>query len=174
MLTRGVTASVVVIAFSLLAMSCMSSEKDDLAVSRETQQEIMAHAINVVPPYQPVDFPAREDINRYLRETEQASEWYTYALNWQGEPIFYVVSDSKPRNICVSITAPQTRIGSAVLSAPALDGVYYGGANCNSWYLWDTTTGNYIEVIGQAFTLISTKVPLRLETDLTPLSWETG
>ena len=171
----GMTGLALLLCLVLTAASC---EPDDLTAARETQQAVMSTAVNAVPPYQPTEFPAREDINRYLRETETPGEWYTYALNWAGEPIFYVVSDGKPRNICVSITSPDRYItnsgGAVVLSAPALDGVYYGGANCNSWYLWDASTGNYIEVAGQAFTLLSTKAPLRLETDPILLSWDQG
>ena len=170
----GVIALAVVCTLVITASSC--EQPNDLDTARQVQQEVMGVAVDAVPPYQPTTFPARSDINRYLRETEQPGEWYTYALNWAGEPIFYVVSDGKPRNICVSITAPDRKVtgsnGNVVMSAPALDGVYYGGANCNSWYLWDASTGNYIDVTGQGFTLVSTKAPLQLETDPVLLSWE--
>ena len=160
----------------LLAGCANLGSTDDLDVAKETQQKVMAAATGAVPPYEPSAFPARVDINRYLKETELAGEWYTYALNWQGEPIFYVVSDSKPRNICVSITAPDRKVkgsqGNVVMSAPALDGVYYGGADCNSWYLWDATTGTFIELSGQGFSLLSTRAPLLLETDPVQLEWD--
>ena len=87
-----------------------------------------------------------------------------------GEPLFYIVSDMKPRNICVSITAPDRLAGSssgyAVRSAPALDGVYYGGAGCNAYYMRDAATGGFIELAGDTFTLVSSKTPLFLETDI--------
>lgn len=159
------------VALILVAAGC-EDPNNDLRESREVQQDVMDDAIDAVPAYRPTGFPARLDINRYLQETEDgSSEWYTYALNKDGEPIFYVVSDGKPRNICVSISSPDRLHEGVVVSAPALDGVYYGGANCDAYYFWDATTGNYIEIAGQTFTLISTKVPLALETDPKRLTW---
>ena len=138
----------------------------------------MQVAIERVPPYIPQAYPAREDINWYLRETETASVWYVYALARDGRPMFYVVSDMKPRNICVSITSPdhiENRYGSdVVVAAPALDGVYYGGAGCDAYYLRDVATGNFIELAGQTFSLISSKVPLLIETDWGRLQEEPG
>ena len=158
-------------ALVFVAAGC-EDKTNDLRELGEVQQDVMGDALDAVPAYRPSDFPARHDINRYLQETEdRSSEWYTYALNKDGEPIFYVVSDGKPRNICVSISSPDRLYHGAVVSAPALDGVYYGGANCDAYYFWDATTGNFIEIAGQTFTLISTKVPLALETDPKRLTW---
>ena len=39
------------------------------------------------------------------------------------------------------------------------------GAGCDAYYLRDVSTGNFIELAGQTFTLISSKVPLGIETD---------
>ena len=90
--------------------------------------------------------------------------------------MFYVVSDMKPRNICVSITNPERLVGSGstsrVLPSPALDGVYYAGAGCDAYYLRDVATGNFIELAGQTFTLISSKVPLGIETDWGRMQFE--
>ena len=161
----------------LFVLSACGTQPNDLDVAKDTQAAVMNNAIAAEPAYRPTSFPARRDINRYLRETETlASEWYTYALNRDGEPIFYVVSDSKPRNICISITAPDRIVkddwGNVVISAPALDGVYYGGAGCDAYYLWDSATGNFIELAGQNFTLLSTKAPLALETDPIRIAWQ--
>lgn len=154
--------AVVMVIAGLLAASC---ESDDLRQSRKVQQDVSGTAFAAVPPYQPSSFPAREDINWYLRETETRDTWYVYAINREGIPIFYVVSDMKPRNICIHITSPERVRQGIALSAPALDGVYYGGAGCDAYYLRDAATGNFIELAGQTFTLISSKVPLALETD---------
>ena len=147
-----------------------SSCNSDLDASHAVQQDVMERAIDAVPPYQPTEFPAREAINWYLQETEAASEWYVYALNEEGTPVFYVVSSIKPLNICVSISSPDRKTPAGVISAPALDGVYYGGAGCDAYYMQDVTTGNFIEIAGRTFTIISSKVPLGLETDAIRLS----
>ena len=90
-------------------------------------------------------------------------------MNRDGEPLFYVVSGIKPMNICISITAPDRRVantnGAVGLSAPALDGVYYGGAHCNAYYFQDVATGNFIEIAGDGYIMVTSKYPLGIETD---------
>ena len=153
-----------------VALAACNVPPSDTQLSREAQQESSGRAFTAVPPYIPSEYTAREDINWYLQETEGRHTWYVYALSFTGEPLFYIVSDMKPRNICVSITAPDRVDGSsssyAVRSAPALDGVYYGGAACNAYYMRDATTGGFIELAGDTFSLVSSKTPLFLETDI--------
>ena len=147
-----------------VGFGCSSS---DLQKSRQIQQSVLSNAFDSVPPYQPNDFAARKAINWYLEETESFETWYVYAVNRDGTPMFYVVSDFKPQNICVSITSPDRAIGQGgSMSAPALDGVYYGGAGCYAYYMRDANTGGFIELAGQTYTLISSKTPLFLETDV--------
>ena len=153
-----------------VALAACNVPPSDTQLSREAQQESSGRAFSAIPPYIPTEYTAREDINWYLRETEGRHTWYVYALSFTGEPLFYIVSDMKPRNICVSITAPDRVDGSssgyAVRSAPALDGVYYGGAACNAYYMRDAATGGFIELAGDTFSLVSSKTPLFLETDI--------
>ena len=159
----------IIAAALLLAAFVACNEPDDSAQSRAAQDESSLRAFSAVPPYIPNQYTAREDINWYLQETEGRHTWYIYALSMTGEPLFYVVSDMKPRNICVSITAPDrvdSRGTNVVRSAPALDGVYYGGAGCNAYYMRDAATGGFIELAGDTFTLVSSKTPLFLETDI--------
>lgn len=151
---------------ALLATSLAACGPDDSRLSREAQDASSERAFTAVPPYIPNEYTAREDINWYLQETEGRHTWYVYALSMTGEPLFYIVSDMKPRNICVSITAPDRVSTGAVRSAPALDGVYYGGAGCNAYYMRDAATGGFIELAGDTFTLVSSKTPLFLETDI--------
>lgn len=155
-----------------LAIAC-EIEPSDRQVSQEVQQSVMQRANAAVPAYQPGRYPARENINRYLWETERTGEWYTYALNMLGEPLFYIVSEFKPMNICISLTAPdRVEKYDVAISAPALDGVYYGGAGCNAYYMFDSATGGMIELAGDTFTLVTSRVPLFLETDIRRLSPE--
>ena len=152
---------------ALLATFLAACGPDDSRLSREAQDASSERAFTAVPPYIPNEYTAREDINWYLQETEGRHTWYIYALSMTGEPLFYIVSDMKPRNICVSITAPdRVSTNGGVRSAPALDGVYYGGAGCNAYYMRDAATGGFIELAGDTFTLVSSKTPLFLETDI--------
>ena len=161
---------IAIIALALLALAVAACEvtPNDSTISREAQQEASGRAFTAIPPYIPTEYTAREDINWYLQETEGRHTWYVYALSFTGEPLFYIVSDMKPRNICVSITAPDRvdTLNNVVRSAPALDGVYYGGAGCNAYYMRDAATGGFIELAGDTFSLVSSKTPLFLETDI--------
>ena len=161
---------IAIIALTLLALAVVACETrpNDSTISRQAQQEASGRAFTAIPPYIPVEYTAREDINWYLQETEGRHTWYVYALSFTGEPLFYIVSDMKPRNICVSITAPDRvdTLNNVVRSAPALDGVYYGGAGCNAYYMRDAATGGFIELAGDTFSLVSSKTPLFLETDI--------
>ena len=145
--------------------------------SKELQQTIGTVAFEAVPPYQPQEFSIREDINWYLEETEGRHTWYTYALNYLGEPLFYVVSDMRPTNICVNITSSEEIVNipqhpDLVVQAPSLNGVWRKGGACDTYFLRDVSTGAYIELSGSAFSLITSKQPLLLETDIVRLGGE--
>lgn len=145
--------------------------------STDIQREQVKTAFDAVPAYQPTTFSLREDINWHLRETEGRHTWYVYALNYVGAPLFYVVSDVRPTNICVNITAAEeiNRVrgyGTAVTTAPSLNGVYRKSGACNTIFLRDATTGGLIEISGTTFTLISSKQPMFIETDLRRLGAE--
>ena len=99
---------VAVMALCLMFAAC--TESNDSQRSKVAQEQATTRGFNAVPPYIPSQYPAREDINWYLQETEQREVWYIYALAMDGKPLFYVVSDMKPRNICISITAPDRRV----------------------------------------------------------------
>ena len=175
---------VLILVLLTLTVACGNEEKrktHDVSISEGVQQSVMKRANQSVPAYQPEKFPAREDINAYLKETENRNEWYVYALNKEGTPMFYMVSNMQPRNLCTSLTAPERIVDGnyyseehdanfwvddVIMSAPALDGVYYGGTDCGqTQYMIDIATGNFIQISGTQFTLIASKVPLSLETD---------
>ena len=152
---------------AMMAIAALGCDTDDIRQSRQIQATVSAGAFNAVPPYQPQAFAARENINWYLKETEDRHTWYVYAFSGGSDkPLFYVVSDMKPMNICISITAPDRVINGTLRSAPALDGVYYGGAGCDAYYMRDAITGGFIELAGRQFSTVSSKVPLFVETDV--------
>ena len=163
-----VATAVVLAGLSVGAAKCGGGS--DLSEAKQKQQTVMQKATAAVPAYVPSKFSGREDINWSIKETEGRHTWYVYALAMDGKPLFYVVSDMKPRNKCISITAPDrvysNNAGTVKLSAPSMLGTYFGGAgNCQTYYLRDAQTGSYIELNGGAFTLIATKAPLSIETD---------
>ena len=147
-------------------IACSETPPSTKQVSERTQEEVVRSGMAAVPAYRIQEYTAREDINVYLQETEGRNTWYVYALNFNGDALFYVVSDIKPRNICVSLTAPDRKVtgtnGNVVMAAPALDAVYYSEGACDAYYLRDKTTKNFIELAGSTFTLITSKAPLSI------------
>ena len=144
-------------------------EDDDRKVGAEKQKAVMERAVAAVPAYEQQEFAAREDINWSLQETEGRHIWYVYVMAMDGAPLFYVVSDVRPRNKCVSITPPDRRVtgtnGAVALSSPALDGTYYGGGKCDTYYMRDAKTGGYIQLTSSTSIMVASKVPLSIETD---------
>ena len=165
---KKVVCGLALLVLSLVFIAC-DRDENDLERSENLQADVQQRAYDAEPPYEVSEFSIREDINWYLQETEGRSVWYVYALDYLGEPVFYVVSDMRATNICVNITAPEIVVGRnsrAVITAPSLNGVYRKAGACSTFFLRDTTTDSYIEVSGSAFTLISSKQPLAIYRDV--------
>ena len=171
------TTSVMVLALlvigAVLLIACDVAKDTPVQDSQQIQSEVLRNAFEAVRPYQPTNFPAREAINWHLRQTEQDRLYYVYMLNFQGEPVFYIVSDIRPQNVCVGITAPDWRdwgggrnsAGAVNRSAPSLTGVYRGAESCSTFFVRDAATGSLLEISGGGFSIIASTVPLAIETD---------
>lgn len=167
------TATVAVIVL-MLGAACSVAERTAAEESRRVQDDTLTRAFDAVPAQPPGSFPAREAINASMEETARPGEWYTYSLNFDGEPIFYVVSEFAPMSLCDSISATdyvEERTGDpdVVRRAPSLDGIYRAGSDCRTFQAM-TTSGNYVRFNPGNTPWISTRQPLRLETD--PLQLE--
>lgn len=158
----------------LLAMGCSIDEATPEEASRRVQDDTLTRAFEAIPARPPDRFPARDAINASMAETARPGEWYTYSLNFDGTPIFYVVSEFAPMSLCDSISATdyvEEVAGSDVLRrAPSLDGIYRSGSDCRTFQVM-TTTGNYIRFNPGNTPWISTRHPLRLETDVLQLEF---
>ncbi|WP_428117737.1 hypothetical protein [Candidatus Poriferisodalis sp.] len=159
----------------LLVTGCGFAETTPEKESRKVQEDTLTRAFDVVPAQPPDRFPARNAINTSMAETARQGEWYTYSLNFDGTPIFYVVSEFAPMSLCDSISATDQTIthreSIAVRRAPSLDGIYRGGSDCRTFQVM-TTNGNYIRFNPGNTPWISTRQPLRLETDVLQLDFD--
>ena len=110
---------------TLVAMLVACGEPSTQRQSRNIQRDIGQQAFAAVPPYHPSSYAAREDINWYLQETEQPGQtWYVYAINFSGEPMFYIVSDMKP-GTSVLASQRQTKLPVAAAYAQLLPWMAY-------------------------------------------------
>lgn len=175
---RNKTIAVVVIALMLGTACSVPEERTAAEESRQIQDDTLGRAFDAVPAEPPGSFPARHAINTSMEETARPGEWYTYSLNFDGKPIFYVVSEFAPMSLCDSISATdyvEARRGDpdVVRRAPSLDGIYRAGSDCRTFQVM-TTSGNYVRFNPGNTPWISTRQPLRLETDPLLLDFSSG
>ena len=132
------------------------------------QETTMVRAMQAVPVPTVQQFTTRKSIARWIEYANAPDQTrYVYVMLTGVGYLGYYVADSAPVNICTSMTPPQRIIdrhhGDVVVTAPALDGVYYGAGQCNMWYLFDKTTGAQIEVGGSGLSFFTSTVPLNIK-----------
>ena len=145
------------------------SAGDQRARSIETRAQMFARAEAAFPiPYN-ANFPLRGVLVDYTRRQDLLNHpWYTYILADTGAVTHYFVSTTVPVNSCAFLSSTEDWVGSAVvLTAPSLDGIYYGGsgasAACNGWVFVDAATGAMGLVFGTK--ILTFDAPLILETE---------
>lgn len=154
----------------ILLAGCNPEEESTRAGIR-VQEQNMKNAVKSLPVPQVRQFTTRQTIVRWVEHANEPDQThYVYVMLPGVGYVGYYVADSAPVNICTSLTPPVRHYddygatGQPPLGpAPALDGVYYGGAGCDKWYFFDVASGAKIEVGGQMAFFVSSK-PLSINT----------
>lgn len=165
---RPLIASTIALAMIGLLSACIP--EDSTAKGTATQEDVMTRAVADVPVPTVEQFTTRQTVARWVETANNPDQThYVYAMLPGVGYIGYYVADSAPVNICVSLTPPQrfyrnsgNSSNNQLGAAPALDGVYYGGAGCDLWYFFDATTGAKIEMGGQ-MAFFTTNLPLDID-----------
>ena len=93
---------------------------------------------------------------------------YVYILADNGQMIGYYVAQGRPVSNCTFLTNPVKTYGdgsgTAVLPAPALDGVYYGNCGNASTYFFTADTDAFIEISGNLKFFV-TDQPLAIDVE---------
>lgn len=98
--------------------------------------------------------PTRETINFWIDTWDEPGKLsYVYLQAANGELLGYYVLEGLPVSYCASLTPTYAWVdrpndGSNAKQqapAPAMDGVYYSGGQCDTYYGKDASTGTYIE-----------------------------
>lgn len=162
--------------FSSCGLSDSSTDKQiDRAV--EQRSETFERAEKLFPVPQLENFPSRQALIKFTERTDLAGHtWYVYILGDTGNIIGYYVSQTRPVNSCTFLNSTEhvrtNTKGNVVLTAPSLDGIYYGGAGssagCDAWFFFDAATDAMIEIRGVKF--FTTDQPLALEADAINIS----
>lgn len=137
-----------------------------------SRNEVFSVASSLYPDPKPENFPSRAALVEFtLRQDEVGKAWYVYLLGDNGNAIGYYVAKTRPINSCNFLSSTEAvdrnDSGTVVLTAPSLDGIYYGGAGgtaaCSAFFFFDAATDALIEISGLKFFV--TDQPLRLAAD---------
>lgn len=125
------------------------------------------------------NFPLRSLLVEMTKREDLVNHpWYTYVIADTGQTLGYYVTKTPPINKCNFLSSTQDALkvnlsgggdADAVLplTAPSLDGIYYGGGGasgaCNQWVMQDYSTGALI-TLGDVKYFVADR-PLSLEAE---------
>lgn len=153
-------------------MACGVGNKTarEQSVDFRYQNFARAEAKHPLPAQQ--NFPLRELLVEYTRRQDLINHpWYVYILGENGNVVSYFVSTTMPLNACAFLSSTEevrtSSYGNMVLTAPSLDGIYYGGSGasavCSGWIVKDVATNAMGIIYGDK--LLVFDQPLLLEAE---------
>ena len=140
--------------------------------SIQTRTDIFAAAEAKYPIPHPKNFPLREALVAFTeREDLLDHPWYVYIIADTGNILGYYVAKQVPVNSCTFLSSTENVRdddgGNLILTAPSLDGIYYGGggasAGCDEWFFFDGATDALIKIRGVKFFVADQ--PLKLQAE---------
>jgi hypothetical protein len=150
--------------------SVVDQQRDESVAGRV---ENMERAEALYPSPENENFPLRALLVEYTKRQDLVNHpWYTYIMSDTGAITHYFVSTTIPvsTNAFLGSTEVLHDGGSesdTILTAPSLDGIYYGGAGSvtgsNGWIFIDAATGAMGIAYGQK--ILTFDSPLILETE---------
>jgi hypothetical protein len=158
---------------TLVGVGC---ERDQATQLREesvdSRTAMMARAEALYPMPMTQNFPMRALLVEYTERCDQVNHpWYTYIMSDTGAITHYFVSTTIPVSTNAFLGSTEDvrgdRHGNLILTAPSLDGIYYGGGGSitasNGWIFIDAATGAMGVVYG--CNVMTYEAPLILETE---------
>ncbi len=173
---RYVFIAIALLALILMASTACTEENAKLAEQRQSSVELraqmMARAEALIPAPQSQNFPLRRVLSEYTRREDLLNHpWYTYIISDTGAITHYFVSTTVPVSTNAFLGSTESIYysgnGNLVLTAPSLDGIYYGGSgstsSMNGWIFIDAATGAMGIVYGCK--ILTFDAPLILQTE---------
>lgn len=172
----------ILIVAAIGCFAVMSMAADDCSDTPKTAEEQRRSAVDqrtgnfsraeaIAPAPNSTNFPLRKALVEFTKRQDLLNHpWYVYILGDNGNVIGYYVAQTKPVNSCNFLSSTEDvdwneGAGGVVLTAPSLDGIFYGGsggaASCDAWFFFDTTTDALVEIRGVKF--FTADQPLRLD-----------
>jgi len=177
---RGVTVGVVLIAIASLALGATACDtggtnekyQDQRKSAVKERATTFSRAESIAPTPKTVNFPLRKALVEFTERQDLLNHpWFVYILADTGNIIGYYVARTVPVNACNFLSSTEVvdsgESGKVVLTAPSLDGIFYGGAGassgCDAWFFFDSATNALIQIRGVNF--FTSDQPLRVNAD---------
>ena len=153
----------------LLASACeVGGENRRRAVA--FREDVFAQAQALYPEPRAQNFPLRQALIKFTEREDLINHpWYIYILGMNGNVIGYYVAQTVPVNSCTFLSSTEVvdSGSNVVVTAPSLDGIFYGGggaaAGCDEWFFFDAETDAMIKIRGVFFYVADQ--PLRLQAE---------
>lgn len=165
--------AVIVVAVALVLVGCGSDKaQEQRDASLRTRASTFARAEQSAPVPLTANFPIRKALVKFTERQDLLEHpWYIYVMGENANVVGYYVGQTYPINACNFLSSTEdvesTNKGAVVVTAPSLDGIFYGGggasAGCDAWFFFDSATDAMIVIRGQAFHV--SDQPLRLEAE---------
>lgn len=154
--TRIVCGLAVAVGLVFGASGCIEGKQDTREKSSHAQESLMERATAETPVPKINHFVVRKAVAKWLKRNDVPNKlFYVYVMTPMGQPLGYFVSQHYPVSYSALMTPPDTIVNGNwngndhVVSAPALDGVWYGGGGATDlWYFFDAETDALISLKG--------------------------
>lgn len=154
-----------------LAACTSSNQGGGQKKESKTQQSNYDKLVAQEPAHTMGYSPTRKTINFWIDTWSKPGQLaYVYLQNANGDLIGYYVLSGPPVSMCTALTPTYKLVdpggssdnGDIVVPAPSVDGAYYSGGECNTYYGKDATTGAYVEyTVGLGINVLLYNQPLR-------------
>lgn len=134
------------------AGSCWDGTDDDngnRSRAVEAREDNFTRAQQLYPDPKPSNFPLRAALVEFTARQDAINHpWFIYIMGMNGNYVGYFIGKTYPINSCNFLSSSEKvrddESGNLVLTAPSLDGIYYGGAGsaaaCDTYFFFDTET----------------------------------
>lgn len=168
---RGVVVLVLFLTFFALSAESCGETKPSSTESESQSRDGSYDALVKGQPAHSMNYsPTRDTINGWIDTWgKKGAVSYVYLKAADGSLQGYFVLKGLPVSYCQGLTPPYrkadidlgTEGGETIVPAPGVDGVFYGGADCNRYYGFTADTGAYVEyTVGQGISVLLYNQPL--------------
>lgn len=175
---RAIAAILAVPMTALILSACTSGKPSAVKQEQKTQQTSYEQLAAQEPAHSMQYSPTRKTINFWIDTWNKPGKLaYVYLQNANGDLIGYYVLIGPPVSMCTALTPtwqfvaqPDSDTKSHQVPAPGVDGVYYSGGECNTYYGEDATSHAYIEyTAGLGINVLLYDQPLPNHPNVQPL-----